>query len=195
MSGAKKSALVFTIQHEVVLSTLAGGEAHRQDWLKSAAYSGTPEDPTGTAHRRAYRWAAAQYAKRMGRRMKNAPVWLSLTPFNLASAIKSEYDRPIALLVPKDELLVFQYYGGDRVHWECVLQNLPCCDGSCCAVTGATRKHVRETWERLFENPRGLVDCQAIIDRIEPEWYLGPAQDIQHIAKFIERYDMYDFDD
>ncbi len=170
---ASAVADVYSVQHRSVVETLEAGMRHRQPWDKTAAYTGTPGDPHGRGHRRAYLWATANFPKRMGRRIHNAPAWLFFDEQKVPRSIKSGDEVAIHLKVPMCELLIMQYTGGPRLSWERVLSNQSCCEheGACCsAVCYPTRKALRTSWDRLFTLSGSPADWQAIVDRIEPEW-------------------------
>lgn len=166
----------FSVQHHIVAERLEGGQIHRQPWLKSAAYAGTPADPTGLLHRRAYLWMASQYAKRMGRRLHSAPVWMTFSKTHAFNCVKvPDEEVVLELCVPVSEVLVSQYDRSSSQKWERVLWGESCCvhdfAESCHHVV--RRQAIRATWEVLFVLTGDSKDWQGIIDRIEPQWVVG----------------------
>lgn len=160
----------YTVQNYRVAERLERGLIHYQPWLLSAAYTGTPEDPDGLAHRRAYLWMASQFKERKQRRLKHAPVWLTFSVMNCT--VKSDLERVLYLLIPKSEILISTYYADDDRSWERVLHNEPCGNVEW-ATRADRRKATRLSWESLFDDLPGLLGRQGIVDRLDPAWLCG----------------------
>ena len=165
----------FSVQHHIVAERLEGGQTHRQPWLRSAAYTDTPGDPTGLRHRRAYFWMASQYAKRMGRRLHSAPIWMSFSLKNALAGVKDPDEEVILeLRIPASEILTSQYYRSPSHKWERVLYGESCCMhdlGENCYHIDHHAK--RQTWDTLFDLTGNSNDWQGTADRLEPQWLVG----------------------
>lgn len=62
---------VWTVAGNSWIERLKRREMYRRPWRESAGYES--DSPWSMAHRRAYLWMAAQFAKRKGRRLQCAP--------------------------------------------------------------------------------------------------------------------------
>lgn len=85
-------------------------------------------------------------------------------------ALKRPDERVVAVRVPLDEMLISQYepWAESILYGVCVG-----CDsrfGDC----GHERSARRVSWERVFQQPvQEFARMQAIVDRLEPDWFLG----------------------
>lgn len=157
---------VWTVAGFSCTARLAQREVYRRPWRESAAYES--DSPWSMAHRRAYLWMGAQFAKHKGRRLRNAPVWLWFNREDAAKAVKRDRSEEIvALSVPSNELLVSQYdpWADSVLYGVCVG-----CDsrfGDC----GHERALRRVSWQRIFDRLNcDSVRLQAIVDRLDPDW-------------------------
>ena len=163
----------FSVQHRSVVEKLERGDVHCQPWLRSAAYMGTPCDPDGRCHRRGYLWMASQYAKRMGCRLRTAPVWVSFASSKAFCSVKDfEVEVVLELTIPRSELLISQYFRPPSDNWERVLANSSFLAHACFDSLDriSKRRAKRATWERLFILSDDPSDWQGVVDRFEPRW-------------------------
>ena len=164
----------FTVQHHTVAECLESGQIHRQPWIKSAAFTTTPSDPTGQLHRRAYLWMASQFAKRKSRRLHSAPIWIGFSADRALACIKDCETVVLQVAIPASEVLLSQYYRSPTEKWERVLWGEPCCTHEFLqtCIHGSSLRSKRLSWETLFLLTGDPTDWQAIVDRLEPHWLI-----------------------
>ena len=176
MPDLEQEIQAFSVQHISVAEKLESGDVHRQPWRRSAAYTGTSGDVHGSSHRRAYLWMASQYAKRMGRRLHSAPIWMTFSMTHAFGCVKVPGDEVVLeLRIPISEVLVSQYYRSPGQKWERVLWGELCCVhdfAESCHHVGS-RQATRATWEMLFDLSGEPKDWQGIASRLAPEWVVG----------------------
>lgn len=121
--------------------------------------------------KRAYRWMAAQFKKRMGRRpkAKDAFFWMSFDEEKKDRAKEQGKKYKIKLFVPTHEILASLYNG-----WTKVLDNARWngrSNNAFTAIQPIERTSTRKSWEDVFPHDNDLIsDLQGVIDRVKPQW-------------------------
>jgi hypothetical protein len=154
---------VDTIQEYEVIDKLANGTTHIQLWERSAAFVGTPTDPTGELHRPAYQYLAKEFPKHTGVAMQEAPVFCSLERDHAMKTLhKGKPSCLLTLDVPDEEVLLQDYGFWPWVmlfNW-CGEHHFACTDSAC----------KEQSWVAGFQCPSDPLKTQAVLARVEPMW-------------------------
>jgi hypothetical protein len=170
---------VFSLQQRSVIDKVARGEMHRQDWRDCAAFDDGKTEWFRRTHRRAYLWLTAQFASKIGWRPRNALVWVAFCYRCIIDYYKldAQSQAIVRLRVPRSELLVL-----DQPSWEKrVLSDDTYFEHEGSGPVQTFRPSYRErrrNWNKVFSLGEKPEDWQAVVDRIEPDWFLGVIEPV-----------------
>jgi hypothetical protein len=160
--------IVYTLQAAEVVARLLAGRTHVQLWDQSAV-AGTPKDPDGSKHRRAYEWIARAYIRITGHDMAAAPVFVTE---DKASAVRGAAVGPssrlLTLDVPADRILLHDSgFFAKTMLWGDCPEHGPW--GAFCPSPDC----LETSWALVLTVPSSSAQRQGVVDRIEPEWVVS----------------------
>jgi len=161
--------LLYTVQALEVVERLTSGISHVQPWEKSAACTGTPNDPDGRLYRVAYKFLAQEFTTRMNAELSGAPVFTSINRETARATLHvSGPSRLLTLDVPTSEVLLTNHH-----FWAWTILSNWCGLHGCFTddENGCNAPCREETWRAaVFEVPQDPAKQQGVLNRIEPSW-------------------------